>query len=238
MAVGSFKIKTLIILSFLLIWAVITAAHVFYYAIVRQEESLREAHKIAWREAKIPALRGRILDRYGRPAAWSELRHNLILKRFPESRQRRNRLQMRIAHLFPGVSLHPAGLPILLKSDLSPEEIVFYSREFRSYPELGIRPVMRRMVAGPPEIRDRIGRTAPNDAGDEVGISGLEREYDMELSGRPGRMTVMLDRNGNWCGDTLRITRQPENGKDITADFELPHPVGTFSREDSGNEKE
>ena len=113
-------------------------------------------------------------------------------------------------------------MPLLLKNSLSPEEIVLYAREFRFFPEVRIVPVIRRVVTGPPEIRERIGKTARNNAGEIVGISGLERKYDMELSGRAGRVIVMLDRNGNWCNETLRITRRAENGKDITADFLLP----------------
>ena len=223
MAAGSFKFKTLMILSFLLIWAVVAAAHVFYYAVVKREESLKETRRIAWREAEIPSLRGRILDKNGVPAAWSELRHNLVLEKIPESRRRRDNLFRGIRRFFPEHELpHPMKLPLLLKNDLSPEEIVFYSRRLRNYPELRIVPVIRRVVVGTPEIQSQIGKTALNDAGEAVGVSGLEREYDLELSGTSGRMTVMLDRNGNWCYDTLRITRQAKNGEDIRADFELP----------------
>ena len=197
MAAGSFKFKTLMILSFLLIWAVVAAAHVFYYAVVKREESLKETRRIAWREAEIPSLRGRILDKNGVPAAWSELRHNLVLEKIPESRRRRDNLFRGIRRFFPEHELpHPMKLPLLLKNDLS-----------------------------------------PNDAGEAVGVSGLEREYDLELSGTSGRMTVMLDRNGNWCYDTLRITRQAKNGEDIRADFELP-PETDASKELPEDEKD
>ena len=238
MAAGSFKFKTLMILSFLLIWAVVAAAHVFYYAVVKREESLKETRRIAWREAEIPSLRGRILDKNGVPAAWSELRHNLVLEKIPESRRRRDNLFRGIRRFFPEHELpHPMKLPLLLKNDLSPEEIVFYSRRLRNYPELRIVPVIRRVVVGTPEIQSQIGKTALNDAGEAVGVSGLEREYDLELSGTSGRMTVMLDRNGNWCYDTLRITRQAKNGEDIRADFELP-PETAASKELPEDEKD
>ena len=218
----SFQFKTLMILSFLLIWAVVAAAHVFYYAVAKREESLAETRRIAWREAEIPALRGKILDRNGVPAAWTELCHDFILERVPESPRRRETLRRRMARFFSAEVSWTAKMPLLLKNSLSPEEIVLYAREFRFFPEVRIVPVIRRVVTGPPEIRERIGKTARNNAGEIVGISGLERKYDMELSGRAGRVIVMLDRNGNWCNETLRITRRAENGKDITADFLLP----------------
>ena len=143
-----------------------------------------------------------------------------------------------IRRFFPEHELpHPMKLPLLLKNDLSPEEIVFYSRRLRNYPELRIVPVIRRVVVGTPEIQSQIGKTALNDAGEAVGVSGLEREYDLELSGTSGRMTVMLDRNGNWCYDTLRITRQAKNGEDIRADFELP-PETDASKELPEDEKD
>ncbi len=231
----SFQFKTLMILSFLLIWAVVAAAHVFYYAVVKRDDLLAETRKIAWREARIPALRGRILDRNGVPAAWSELRHDLVLERLPESRKRRESLLQRIAQSFPETAGKHLKPPHVLKHALSPEEILFYTREFRAWQEVVIVPLVRRVVAGPPEIQARIGRTAQNNAGETVGVSGLEREYDLELSGRAGRMTVMLDRNGNWSSDTLRITRQPENGHDVIADFVLPDRQGNDT--ESGNEE-
>ena len=179
MAAGSFKFKTLMILSFLLIWAVVAAAHVFYYAVVKREESLKETRRIAWREAEIPSLRGRILDKNGVPAAWSELRHNLVLEKIPESRRRRDNLFRGIRRFFPEHELpHPMKLPLLLKNDLSPEEIVFYSRRLRNYPELRIVPVIRRVVVGTPEIQSQIGKTALNDAGEAVGGKpGLAEGY-------------------------------------------------------------
>ena len=45
------------------------------------------------------------------------------------------------------------------------------------------------------------------------------------------------DRNGNWCYDTLRITRQAKNGEDIRADFELP-PETDASKELPEDEKD
>lgn len=232
----SFQLKTLMILSFLLIWAVVAAAHVFYYAVAERDALLAETRKIAWREAKIPALRGRILDRNGVPAAWSELHHNLVLERLPESRKRRESLLRRIGQTFPETAGKLLKTPLVLKHGLTPEEILLYSREFRAWQEVAIVPFVRRVVAGPPEIQARIGRTARNNAGEIVGVSGLEREYDLELSGRAGRMTVMLDRNGNWSSETLRITRQPENGRDITAEFELPARQSP-EQEEEGNEE-
>lgn len=222
MTAGSFKLKTLMILSFLLIWAVIAAAHVFYYAVATRGESLAESRKIAWREAEIPALRGRILDRNGIPAAWSELHHNLILESLPESRRRRNALQRFLQRDFPAVKLpHSLKEPLVLKADLAPDEIVRYSKRVKNLPEVRIVPVILRMTVANPEARRMIGATAWNEAGELVGVSGLEKEHDMTLSGRSGRMRVMLDRYGNWCYDTLRVLEQPENGRDVNASFEL-----------------
>ena len=161
------------------------------------------------------------------------IRFKVLLNRDDLSQFRRG-----IRRFFPEHELpHPMKLPLLLKNDLSPEEIVFYSRRLRNYPELRIVPVIRRVVVGTPEIQSQIGKTALNDAGEAVGVSGLEREYDLELSGTSGRMTVMLDRNGNWCYDTLRITRQAKNGEDIRADFELP-PETDASKELPEDEKD
>ena len=71
------------------------------------------------------------------------------------------------------------------------------------------------------ELDEIIGKTAANDRKAMVGISGLEQKHDLILSGKSGRMTVMVDRNGSWIYETLRITRQPENGRDVKLEQSL-----------------
>ena len=65
MTVAEYKIRTVIILILLLIWAAGAAVKVYIYSVKEQKDLLKKSRRIAWRVAEIPARRGRILDRNG-----------------------------------------------------------------------------------------------------------------------------------------------------------------------------
>lgn len=221
MSADTFKIKTLIVLSFLLIWAVVAAAHVFSYAVYRRAELLKASRTIAWREARIPAVRGRLLDREGVPLAVTSIRSDLVLESFPEKAGRGDSLVRLLREIFPdrATDYEKESFPLVLRKNLSPEEVVSYSRRLRRFPEIRVVSRLERIISGTPEMKRRIGSAALNDMNELVGVSGLEREYDMALSGKAGKLVVMLDRNGAWLYNTLRITKQPENGRDVRTDI-------------------
>ncbi len=47
---------------------------------------------------------------------------------------------------------------------------------------------------------------------DDEGLGGLEREYDDQLHGRPGKMLISMDAKRRWFG---RVERQPDSGKNL-----------------------
>jgi len=47
---------------------------------------------------------------------------------------------------------------------------------------------------------------------DDEGLSGIEREFDDELRGQPGRMLISIDARKRWFG---RVERQPEPGENV-----------------------
>ena len=47
---------------------------------------------------------------------------------------------------------------------------------------------------------------------DDAGLSGIEREYDDELRGKPGRMVISVDARRKWFGS---VEKQPEPGQNI-----------------------
>ena len=121
-------------------------------------------------------------------------------------------------------------LPVVLKKNLTAQEIREFSIAFRGFPEVRLEGRFERDVYNHPAIHELIGKTAANDRKAMVGISGLEQKHDLILSGKSGRLTVMLDRNGSWIYETLRITRQPENGRDLKLEQSLQELVNTGDR--------
>lgn len=216
MTSAEYKIRTVIILFLLLTWAAFAAAKVYTFAVRDRQVLLKRSHPIAWRTAEIPARRGRILDRDGTVLAEDVYRCDLILDRHPE-KNRRHHLQRRLQEAMPGTELPPetAELPVVLRKDLTADEIEKCVRVFRGIPWVRTGGRLERRYAGDPGVREQLGETALNDRKERVGISGLEQAYDLELSGRTGRMRVMLDRNGSWIYETLQVIRQPENGRDV-----------------------
>ena len=47
---------------------------------------------------------------------------------------------------------------------------------------------------------------------DDEGLSGIEREYDEQLNGRPGEMVISVDARRKWFGS---VEKQPEPGQNV-----------------------
>ena len=47
---------------------------------------------------------------------------------------------------------------------------------------------------------------------DDEGLSGVERQYDDELRGTPGRMMVSVDARRKWFGS---VEKQPDPGQSV-----------------------
>ncbi len=222
MTSAEYKIRTVIILVVLLVWAAVAAVKVYTYSVKDRQALLKKSHSIAWRTADIPARRGRILDRNGTVLAEDVFRCDLILTRHPE-KNRRNHLQRKLQKTLPGAELPPdtVELPVVLHRDLTAEEIQKNTRVFRGIQNIRTAGRLERQYAGDPVLQKQLGEVALNDRKERVGISGLEQIHDLELSGRKGQLRVMLDRNGSWIYETLQVIRQPENGRDVRLDESL-----------------
>lgn len=218
MSAAVFKVRTAAILTLLLIWAIGATVKLYIYTVRDREILLKKSRAIAWREADLPAQRGKILDCGGTILAEDIFRCELVLEALPRGKKRAGNLLQNLREKFPGLNPDQIKFPTVLQSDLTAEEIRKYQPLCRRWPELRIAGRFERRLHPDPEIRKLIGKTGQNDRGETVGITGLEQKHDLQLSGKPGRIVVMLDRNGNWIYETLRVTRQPENGRDLKLD--------------------
>ena len=213
-----FSLRTKFLLSFLLTWAAVAAAHVFFYSTVKREALNAEGESLAWREGSIPAIRGRILDRQGTPLAWTELHHDLKLVKMPLRDSRRRNLAQALEKLPFKISQQPSmdSKDLILKSSLTPEQLATCEHALCEFQELEIVPRLERRAIDYPEVKRLLGRTAPEGGeGRLLGLDGEERTLDRRLAGREGRFKVMLDKNGRWVDGTLKILEQPHGGEDI-----------------------
>lgn len=222
----TFKLRLIILLIVLLSWGGTTAGALFYYGILHRDKYLELGNRLALREGTYEAPRGRLLDRNGTPLAWTEKYFDLYLVN-PSVEQ--------IAHeaLIKAVrgavsDCEPETVDEntwLLKLNLSPQQMLALERLLRSYPELKIRSRLERIVVEYPEIRKLIGQVA-YDGEIMRGVSGAEKEYDVELSGTPGKYEVMLDRRRNWIPGTWKLHVPAIAGKDIRLKFTVAEITG------------
>ena len=232
MTAAEYKIRTVLILTLLTVWAACAAVKLYQCTVRDRDELLKKSRRIAWRTADIPAQRGKITDRNGIVLAQDDFCCDLFLCRLPKSRRRTENLFRRLKGTLSDPELNPEKLkpPVVLKKNLTAQEIREFSITFRGFPEVRLRGQFERKVYNHPAIHELIGKTAANDRKAMVGISGLDQKHDLILSGKSGRMTVMVDRNGSWIYETLRITRQPENGHDVKLEQSLQELLAAGDR--------
>ena len=229
MTAAEYKIRTVLILTLLTVWAACAAVKLYQFTVRDRDDLLKKSRRIAWRTADLPAQRGKITDRDGIVLAQDVFRCDLLLCRLPKSRKRTDNLFRRLREALSDPELSPEKLKpaVILKKNLTAQEIREFSITFRGFPEVRLEGRFERKLHDDPAISEIIGKTAANDRKAMVGISGLEQKHDLILSGKSGRMTVMVDRNGSWIYETLRITRQPENGRDLKLDQSLAELLNT-----------
>ena len=102
----------------------------------------------------------------------------------------------------------------LLYRDLRPSQIILLEKLICLFQELQIAPRIERKVVDYPKVKRQIGQVRFI-KGRLVGISGLEKKYNVILSGTPGKYMIMLDRNKNWIKNSGKSLRLATPGRDI-----------------------
>ncbi|MFJ6132872.1 penicillin-binding transpeptidase domain-containing protein [Janibacter terrae] len=206
----------------------------------------------------LPALRGRILDRDGRPLVDNAVRTDLTIDRAsladaPDGgratvRRLSEALDLPFARLWgrttlcgaPGAADPPACwpgsalVPVPVAVDVDPADAAAITERPELYPGVA---VTRQPVRGYPRAK---GGGAPQTTGylarpdaatveasggaisadDLVGASGLERQYDELLRGRPGYRDVRVDARGVAVEEVGRS--EPVPGSDLVTTLDLP----------------
>lgn len=200
------------------VWLLAILAVNFILAGPDREKHLEIGRKIALHTGEYHAPRGRLLDRDGTPLAWSEKYFDLIrtvAMPDPNLDKQLNELLKKPLRPEP----RPDG-QLVLRRDLSPEEIARLETILQQHLALRIEPRLERISVNSEKLRRRLGAVAVAN-GRQTGISGLELQYDEQLGGRPGRYEVMLDRYRNWVESTWCLTTEAVPGQDVRLDFTI-----------------
>ena len=196
------------------------------------------------RDIPLAAPRGQILDREGRIIADSRPSFNLILTRENSARS----VEETIDLLVPGIEAtredllrrvephltEPAYEPILLAEDLSFEEMTFVEARQYELSEIALELSSRRRYELGPTAAHLVGYVGEigraqlrsgdfgvRKAGDVVGQSGLERQYDALLRGQDGIRRVIVNNFGREMGLLGEARPVPGNELVTTLDLDL-----------------
>lgn len=196
----------------------------------------------------IPAPRGQITDRYGKPLAQTRLSYNLAIS-FPAPLDWTDskvltyaRQQITLARGLLGRDIQISDeailnhyrnrsvLPLDIVEDLKEQELAIIQRGLT--PALVLRQTYVRVypngsLAG--HIIGYTGREAPLSVrpiengdlifSDSEGREGIEQMFNNELKGQPGQLLVTYDENGNKTSE--RIAKPPVPGYNVITTLDL-----------------
>lgn len=222
-----FERRLISLLSFLLIWSGCASAALLYYSVFARERYLESGQRLALRHGDFQASRGRILDRNGTPLAWSEKYFDLYIFEAKNGNDSPELIIRAVRRVVPDCEVAVISETTwLLKTALTPRQILNLEPLMRSYPELAIQARTERRTVDNPEVRSKIGKTADKN-GTIIGISGAELTYNSQLNGISGTYEVMLDRRRDWIPGTWRLVKLAIPGQDIKLEFSIAETFKT-----------
>jgi penicillin-binding protein 2 len=219
----------------------------WYVQVLSGDKYRNEANDNRIREIRVQAPRGDILDRNGKilVANRTELAVQVSPENLPPPGPERSRELHRLADvtemrpreirktLREGDRAAPGG-PVILKKGLGVDKIYYLRENQSSFPGVTVERVFTReyrqgIIAG--HLFGNVGevtaeqlkepRYASLQAGDQVGQSGIEYEYDRYLRGKPGTDRIQVDALGR---PTDQLTSKPAKAGDdirLTLDSRL-----------------
>ena len=200
----------------------VLSVRLYVLQVVRGERYAEIAENQRRRRLPIPAPRGVIFDREGRPIVDSRPIYNVILTREDVKGKDLNSLIEPFAEglaldkdilrdYFELVKTMPAFESIQVKQDATPGDIAWVEAHNLEYPELRVekQPQRRYPANGslahvlgyvgeisPEQLKQQASKDRGLKPGDIIGLSGIEQIYDDYLRGRDGYREVVVDSRG------------------------------------------
>ncbi|MEJ2539350.1 MAG: penicillin-binding protein 2, partial [Gemmatimonadota bacterium] len=207
------------------------------YAVTAQENLIRRVD--------LPAPRGTIYDRYGRIIAENVPGYAVTLLPAPLDSLEATLHRLQAVMELPDEEIEELmvraardrGLPLEVDPDASFEEVSALEEVRSDFPQVFVESRPRRLYHGGAAIghvTGYIGQITEEelelpefqdarryDQGVIVGKTGIEREYEALLQGRPGTRFVEVDARRRIVGDIAGRTDPAEPGQDITLSIDL-----------------
>ncbi len=209
-----------VVTGLLAAWFVALGVRALYLQGLNNDFLQGKGDAVASRKLDIPAHRGMVLDRVGRPLAistpvetlWARPRETQALS-WQQIRRLANLLEMPEAQLAKKLKSAHKG-EIAINRHLSPEQALKVAA--LGYPGLKLQREFRRFYPQKDVAAHVVGFTNVDDVGQE----GVELLYNDWLAGKSGRRHVLRDRRGNIIQD-LSPVRSAQSGGNLGLSLDL-----------------
>ena len=216
-------------------------ARLWFMQIVSGNDYRKRAEGNRIREISIEAPRGKILDRHGRVIVKN--RPALTISVIPAEMGEKRTLVIRHLSKLLGIgekeiitriekSQAPNRRAVLIASDVGEEYVTYIDEHKREFPGViaDTQPVreypygsLAAHVIGylgeiSPEILKE-SRKKGYQAGDQIGLSGVERTYDEALRGKVGKKKLEVDANGNSINEISNV--EARSGANLVTSIDL-----------------
>lgn len=211
----NYKLRYWLLLTIMLFGAAAIISRLVYLDIINRDFLLQQSTSRIQRVVNIPAHRGMITDRNGKPLAISAQVNSVWVNPKEFSATYAN-----TKHVADLLRLEQSSLAALLRKDAK-RHFVYLKRGVS--PELGsklmqlnlpglyIQNSYKRFYPQADVTAHIVGFTNIDDRGQE----GIELAYDQQLRGIPGKKEVLKDRRGHIVAE-LNSIREPEEGQDLS----------------------
>jgi cell division protein FtsI (penicillin-binding protein 3) len=206
----------------LILWCAAICLRLIYLQIFRYGDFEQRAQHQQQRTTEVAAKRGIIYDRFGRELAMS-IAVDSVFAVPTETPDLAGALSL-IAHI-----THDDPRELLAKCHAG-RTFCWVARKPNAETAERIRALNLRGIHFQKESKRHYpkGELAAQVLGyvgmDDEGLSGIEREYDAKLRGKPGRMLISVDARKRWFGS---VEKQPEPGENVvlTVDEKIQYIV-------------
>jgi penicillin-binding protein 2 len=217
----------------------------WYLQVLSGDHYVAQANNNRVREIKIPAPRGKIVDRNGHVLV--DNRNAQVVEiapdKLPQSQAEKTQLYTRLGRVLgmtrrdirTTVRTQLRAVPFssaIVKTDVKPAVVAYLSEHNRSFPGVTVEPLWLRSYPyknTAAHIFGTVGEVTSEQLkqrryagvvqGDRIGQSGIESSYDRFLRGKNGARRVLVDAAGNPHGTINQV--QPVAGHQLRLSLDL-----------------
>jgi len=239
------QVKFTVVQYIIVVVFVVLAYGLWSLQIRRSDEFLTRAEQNRIRQVPILAPRGKLLDREGQlivdnyPSFSALLLRDQMRDLNADAQKIADGLHMPVADVLDKIRRYqlarkPAFEPIIIKDDITPDELSFIESHRDDFPELETLMIHRRSYPKDGFMAHLIGyvgevseeelnspKFETYQRGDIVGKAGVEAQYNDLLKGQDGSQRVLVDSKGKEVGKPKDATISAVPGRKLRLTIDL-----------------